>query len=89
MTDIQFQILIAVGSFIGAFVIILLGIIAFFIRASLINIITKLSNHEKKHEDQGSWNEEASKALTAHETMLGSHERELFGPSRKLSRGRA
>lgn len=83
MTDQQFQILLAVFSFIGAFVIILLTIIAYFIRASLGNIKGRLDSHSIKHKEQGEWNEEKSGLILKHATLLDTHDRELFGRKRR------
>jgi hypothetical protein len=83
MSEQQFQILMAVFSFIGAFVIILLGVIAYFIRASLSNFEARLDSHSTTHKLQKDWNEEKAGLIREHSTILSIHDREIFGSSSK------
>jgi hypothetical protein len=83
MTDQQFQILLLTFSFIGAVLIVLLSVIAYFVRASLNQITSRLDSHSHRHKDQAQWNEEKSGILEKHTTMIGIHDRELFGHGKR------
>lgn len=71
----KLTLIIAVLSAIGGLIVILLTIIAFFIKGTLSNLKNRLDAHSKKHDDQGIWNEEHTKILSSHDRFIQIYEK--------------